>query len=130
MNSDSAALWSIPLWQIFSICMLIISILLVGLFFRSLRVEKEKRHEMLEQLHKEGEVEVMRSELGLVDVLDAFSVSLMIHDLLREGIIQGKTRRVMRLNRWEEWQVYQLTDPKGIELVTEMFGSPPGPPPE
>lgn len=124
-----STLWHIPLWQCFSFCLLIASALL-GLYLRNLRVMREKRREMLQKLHEEGEVEVLRPDVGLLESMDEFAVLIMIHELIREEIISEHTRKVLSANQWEKWQVYQLTDPKGVKLAAEMFGSPPKSPPE
>lgn len=130
MNPNSPiTLWHIPLWQCFSFCLLIASTLL-GLYLRTLRVEREKRREMLQKLHEEGEVEVLRPDLGLLESMDEFAILIMIRGLIREAIISEHTLKVLCANQWKTWQVYQLTDPKGVKLATEMFGSPPKSPPE
>lgn len=115
--------------QLLVACLLIVSIPL-GLYLRNLRVEREKRREMLQRLHEEGEVEVLRSDFGLLDIMDEFAILIMIRRLIREEIISEHTRKVLHANQWQKWQVYQLTNPKGVKLVTELFGSPPKLPPE
>lgn len=99
----------------------------LGFYAQVHKIKAIKRNEMLKALHNEGEVEVIGESTNAFD-MEWISVLFMANDLVQEGIISKHTRQIVRANRWERWQVYRLTEPKGVDLVTTMFGSAPNPP--
>lgn len=125
-------------WQIIWVAALIALtfVFITYMTIRHRRTEKEKRHELLAVLHKEGEAEPVRegyegssifpssTKLSFDFMEDGAAINAA-NALIEEGLVTRIERSRVVRNQREKYFVYRLTKPAGVDHVTTLFGTPP-----